>query len=192
MVDCGVSRWLIHPRTNLAACMPLIRRYYTQLGLSVPYFLAQQMVRGRRNPSISSVLSQSSSPGGSPTPSLSPVSSPGLTSAYLPLSACENLTPRPAVLDTTSGRIVSSIRAPDCLASSQSDGSGRYQRFLQWRGAGAPSLPGMPLQSPPRTMASPQYNVQVDQRKIMIQELNFRSTERDLQSLLESKNLRNI
>ena len=121
------------------------------MGLDIPISDVRRLLQNRRNLSISSESSQTDSSRNSSTPSLNPMGSRGNTSPYLSLNVHKNVIPKPAVVDTICGRIVSSGRAAaGCLAASKADGSGRFQCFPLWTGAGAyiPPIPNLSTTPP--------------------------------------------
>ena len=152
-----------------------MRRYCANLGLPYP-FLVPQLSRGHRNNSISSLSSQTSSQGGSTTPS-------SLESPVTPQFPSHDQVPTFAVVDTTSGAMIPPDMAQS-LAASQPNGNGRYQTFRLL------TYPrGFSPQSPQSPHARPRLQYQTEQRSIMIRELNVHATERGLHILLVKLNL---
>ena len=115
--------------------------------------------------------------------SLGSMGSPGMHHTQV-FAAYDQVTPTPAVVDTTSGAIIPLDVASAYLTSSQVDGSGHYQTFLHIINTRA-YIPQSPLGMAP----SPRPEYPKEQRTIIIRELGLGVTEQGLQDLLVAQNV---
>ena len=177
---------MIHPNTDASASVPIARRRRTHSGFGHPY-IVPQIVRERRNPSISSVSSQTSSPGRpSTSSSLSSVGSFDTVPNHPFFATYDDVIPTPALIDTETSAIFPPNSASIPHNATRRDGSPRYQQFFLMTCAAA-HCP----QSPTRMAPRPQYQHPTERRTIHIREMRHNATEQELQGFLNAQGLKN-